>query len=194
MKKFFSAAILAVAVLAAFSAQQAQAAYCGACSYVGVRPCACEFTTQCNTVMKTCRKVVFEKEQVVCYRNAVQKVPVTRQVTCTRYVPERQARQITYTVNRTVWENCQKTVTRTVNKVVYETVQKQVPYTVMVPVTEQKTREAVRLLKKAGYAMTHSSKFDIAMEFFIRNRIYDVMLINEYLFDMDMPLLGSVAK
>ena len=54
--------------------------------------------------------------------------------------------------------------------------------------------ETKQLLKKAWYAMTHSSKFDIAMEYFIRNRIYDVMLINEYLFELDMPLLGSSVK
>ena len=105
MKNLFGAALLAVVALAALSAEKAQAAYCGACSYTAVRPSACEFAAQCNTVMKTCRKVVFEKEQVVCYRNAVQKVPVTRQITCTKYVPERHARQISYTVNRTVWEN-----------------------------------------------------------------------------------------
>ncbi len=140
MKKIFGAAVLAVAAFMAFSLEQAQAAYCGACSYTCCRPCATEFTTQCNVVMKTCRKVVCENQQVTCYRTEVERVPVTRQCTFTKYVPERQARQVTYTVNRMVWENCQKTVNRTVRRVVWENVQKQVPYTVMVPVTEQKTR------------------------------------------------------
>ena len=139
MKKIFGAAVLAVAAFMAFSLEQAQAAYCGACSYTCCRPCATEFTTQCNVVMKTCRKIVCENQQVTCYRTQVERVPVTRQCTFTKYVPERQARQVTYTVNKMVWENCQKTVNRTVRRTVWENVQKQVPYTVMVPVTEQKT-------------------------------------------------------
>ena len=51
--------------------------------------------------------------------------------------------------------------------------------------------ETKRLLKKAGFALTHSSKFDIAMEYCIIHRIYDVIQINEILFELDMPLLGS---
>ena len=140
MKKILGAAIAAVAMFAAFSVEQANAAYCGACSYTVCRPCAQAFTTQSNVVMKTCRKIVCENQQVTCYRTQVERVPVTRQCTFTKYVPERQAREVCYTVNRVVWENCQKTVNRTVRRVVWEDVQKQVPYTVMVPVTEQKTR------------------------------------------------------
>ena len=54
--------------------------------------------------------------------------------------------------------------------------------------------ETKRLLEKAGFALTHSSEFDIAMEYCIKNRIYDVIQINEILFDLDMPLLGSNAN
>ena len=51
--------------------------------------------------------------------------------------------------------------------------------------------ETKRLLKKAGFALTHCSKFDVAMEYCITHRIYDVIQINEILFELDMPLLGS---
>ena len=51
--------------------------------------------------------------------------------------------------------------------------------------------ETQNLLRKAGFALTHSSKFDIILEYFITNRRYDVYEINEVLFDYDMPLLGS---
>ena len=51
--------------------------------------------------------------------------------------------------------------------------------------------ETQRLLGTAGFAISHSSKFDIILEYFIRHRLYDVMEINQVLFQYDMPLLGS---
>ena len=47
------------------------------------------------------------------------------------------------------------------------------------------------LLRRAGFALTHSSKFDIILEYFIKNRNYNIYEINEVLFQFDMPLLGS---
>ena len=51
--------------------------------------------------------------------------------------------------------------------------------------------EAEALLRKAGFALSHSSKFDIILEYFLKARRYNIHEINEVLFQFDMPLLGS---
>lgn len=45
-------------------------------------------------------------------------------------------------------------------------------------------------LASAGFALTHSSKFDIIIEFFIKEKNYNVFEINEILFFFNQALLG----
>ena len=47
------------------------------------------------------------------------------------------------------------------------------------------------LLKRAGYALSHSQKFDVIVEYFITRGSYDIFEINQVLFKYDLPLLGG---
>lgn len=55
---------------------------------------------------------------------------------------------------------------------------------------ELSLEETEDLLRRAGFALSHSQKFDVIVEYFIIKGKYDIFEINEVLFHYDQPLLG----
>ena len=51
--------------------------------------------------------------------------------------------------------------------------------------------ETKDFIGKAGYALTHSSKFDIIIEYFLLEGNYNSFEINETLFAFEQPLIGA---
>ncbi len=51
--------------------------------------------------------------------------------------------------------------------------------------------ETEKLLKTAGYAISHSERFDVIIEYFILNKNYNIHEINETLYAFDERLLGA---
>ena len=51
--------------------------------------------------------------------------------------------------------------------------------------------EAVDLMRKAGFAFSRSSKFDVIICYFIENREFNIFEINEVLFIYGQPILGE---
>ena len=59
---------------------------------------------------------------------------------------------------------------------------------VALELTLDETRD---FIGRAGYAISHSSRADIIVEYFIKRREYDIFTINEALFAFDQPCLGA---
>ena len=51
--------------------------------------------------------------------------------------------------------------------------------------------ETEDLLSRAGFTLSHSSRFDLIVEYFIQNKDYDIFHLNEVLFTFGQPLLGG---
>ena len=54
--------------------------------------------------------------------------------------------------------------------------------------------ETKQLLSSAGLTLSHSNRFDIIIEYFIRTGNYDMMEINEALYQYGQPCIGNVIE
>ena len=52
--------------------------------------------------------------------------------------------------------------------------------------------EAEDLLSRAGYTFSHSNKRDIIIEFFFKEKVYNIMDINDVLFRLEQKLIGRI--
>lgn len=55
---------------------------------------------------------------------------------------------------------------------------------------ELSLNEATDMLSRAGYAFSHSNKRDIIIEFFFREKLYDLMDANDVLYRLNQKLIG----
>lgn len=55
---------------------------------------------------------------------------------------------------------------------------------------ELSLKQAEDLLSRAGYTLSHSSKRDVIIEYFVREGIYNLSDINEVLYRLDQKILG----
>jgi len=113
MRRFLGVPVVAL-LLAAITASSADAGYCGAARYWRCRATGCQdyvsCKQQCSTVMKTCREVVYEKQQYTCYKTCYERIVEPKTINYTKMVAETCYRQVEYTVSKPVWETCKKTV------------------------------------------------------------------------------------
>ena len=111
MRSLLTLPIIAILAIV-MSAENASAGCCGAASYTRCNTEPASYgcaKRQCQTVMKTRKRVVYEKQQYTCYRTVYDTVYKDKVVNHTRYVRETHYRTRNYTVRKPVYETRYRT-------------------------------------------------------------------------------------
>ncbi len=105
MKALLGVPLFAVILLVVMM-DTAQAGYCGAARYrscaSAAKPRYAPCKQQCHTVMRTCKEVVYEKQNYTCYKTVYEPVCENRTINCVKYVRETKYRDCCYTVCKPV--------------------------------------------------------------------------------------------
>ena len=101
MKTLLGVPVL-MALVVAMAASDASAAYLGGASYrhvAGSNPGSyCCAKQQCYTTMKTCKEVVYDKQQYTCYKTVYDTVYDEQTIDCVRQVRETHYKECPVTV------------------------------------------------------------------------------------------------
>ena len=55
-------------------------------------------------------------------------------------------------------------------------------------------KETEDLLRRAGYSLSNSISFDIVIKYCINEKTYDIMRVNELLYEHHLPLIGKLLR
>ncbi|HMP79368.1 MAG TPA: hypothetical protein PKD54_07945, partial [Pirellulaceae bacterium] len=133
--------LLTAAFIAVLSASFSWGQCCGGASYGVVGSTAAADGCGSYTVMRTQRRVVYDRQEVTRHRTVTRLVWEEKQVPVCRTVRETCYRTHEYQVRVPIREMSTKTVQYTVRRPVREMQTRTVNYTVRVPVTEQHSKE-----------------------------------------------------
>ena len=148
--KLLMGAMLAAAATLAITTETASASYCGATRHKSKCCCTCQ---ECHIVMKTCREVVYEPVEKICYDTVYEEVKETVKVPCTKYIEQTRYRMVEMDCNQPKESCCPQSGCCDVcaePEVCFqcEPCIRKMPYTVLVPVPDEKTEEITRVVER----------------------------------------------
>ena len=157
--KLLMGAMLAAAATLTITTETASASYCGATRHQRCKSECCCTCQECYTVMKTCREVVHEPVERICYDTVYEEVKETVKVPCTKYIEQTRYRMVEMDCSQPKESCCPRSGCGDASgccdacaepEVSFqcEPCIRKMPYTVLVPVPDEKTEEITRVVER----------------------------------------------